>query len=440
MAWFEFKQDIDFMGTRRWFVGGSALVVLVAIVSMFVPGPRWGTDFSGGTEVEVALNTKVEAGQLREAIGKLGFEDPEIVAVEGGLPNHFLVRVKEVSAFSDSQRRTIEQALCLEREGLETEGAALGEACPEELRTTDVSFSPGGEKVTARYKTPVCGEPQEQLKCPAKAAIAEQLRSARLEKLGLALAGLELQSTRENPRVTSERDNKVEFFWKSKGDQIMDGLRASLGAAAVPSHALRIEWIGPKAGKQLRDAAVTSIVLSLLFIMIYVALRFDIRFAPGGIFALIHDVIIAAGAMVLFRREVTLSTVAALLTIIGFSINDTVVIYARLRENLGKHRKLSFPKIINRSITETLGRTIKTSTTTSLALVPFLFWGTGVIRDFAFTLLVGFAAGVYSTIYIASPVTEWIDRRVFGRALGRRKRRMRKPKSADAPTGAVAGA
>ncbi|MSP25067.1 MAG: protein translocase subunit SecF [Myxococcales bacterium] len=440
MAWFAFKNDIDFMGMRRWFIGGSALVVLVAVIGMFYPGPRWGTDFVGGTEVEVALTTPVQAPQLREAISKAGFDDPEIVTVDGGIPNHFLVRVKEVSAFSDVQRRGLEDALCLEREG---EPVKHGDACPEELRTTDVSFSPGGEKVTVRYKAGVCGEAQDKVKCPANAAIAQQLSSERVKKLGLSVAGLELATGRVNPLVTSERDKKVEFFFKSRGDQIMDGLRASLGATAVPERALRIEWIGPKAGRQLRDAAITSIALSLLFIMLYVALRFDIRFAPGGIIALIHDVIIAIGAMVLFQREVTLSTVAGALTIIGFSINDTVVIFDRIRENLGKYRKLSFPKIINRSITETLGRTIKTSTTTSIALLPFLFWGTGVIRDFAFMLLVGFAAGVYSTIFIASPLTEWIDRKMFSRTLDMRKRRVRrstKDKDAVAPGDPVLGA
>jgi preprotein translocase subunit SecF len=171
----------------------------------------------------------------------------------------------------------------------------------------------------------------------------------------------------------------------------------------------------------------------MVFIMAYVALRFDLRFAPGGIIALVHDVVIALGAMALTQREVTLSTVAALLTIVGYSINDTVIVYDRIRENLPKHRGMTFPEIINLSISEMLGRTIITSFVTSLSLVCFLFWGTGVIRDFAFTLLVGMAFGTFSSIYIAAPVTEWIDRRFFRSSAERRKpvTRTRATKRAD---------
>jgi preprotein translocase subunit SecF len=158
--------------------------------------------------------------------------------------------------------------------------------------------------------------------------------------------------------------------------------------------------------------------------MLYVAIRFDVRFAPGGIVALIHDVGIALGAMVLTGREITLSTVAALLTIVGYSITDTVVVYDRIRENLAKHRNMSFSQVINYSISEMLGRTIIVSGVTSLSLLAFLFWGTGVLRDFAFTLLVGIVVGTYSSIYIAAPLTEWIDRRFFPAATRVRKKRV----------------
>ena len=237
--------------------------------------------------------------------------------------------------------------------------------------------------------------------------------------------------------VQNPRDNRVEFYFKSKGAQIMDGLRKGLGAEAVPATPLRIEWIGAKAGSQLRDAAIKSITIAVIVIMLYIAFRFDMRFAPGAIAALVHDVFLAMGAMVLARREVTLSTVAALLTIVGYSINDTVVVYDRIRENLGRYRKMSFPKVINRSVTEMLGRTIKTSMSTALALLPFLFFGSGVIRDFAFTLLVGVAVGTYSSIYVAAPLTELIDRRVFGTSIKRKKRRVRRKKKDASPSSEV---
>src|SRR4030095_6391892 len=170
-----------------------------------------------------------------------------------------------------------------------------------------------------------------------------------------------------------------------------------------------VEWIGPKAGAQLRDAAIKSIGVAIFFIMADIAFRFDLRFAPGGIVALVHDVGIALGAMVLTRKEITLPTVAAMLTIVGYSITDTVVVYDRIRENLGRHRGKSFSNVINLSISEMFGRTIISSGVTSLSMVMFLVWGTGVIKDFAFCLLVGIIVGTYSSIYVAAPLTEWID-------------------------------
>ena len=261
--------------------------------------------------------------------------------------------------------------------------------------------------------------------CPPREDIVAQLSGN--------ISGVELRPGANNPVVQNPRDNRVEFFFKSKGDQMMDGLRTALGPEAVPEQPLRVEWIGAKAGSQLRDAAIKSISIAVIVIMLYIAFRFDMRFAPGAIMALVHDVFLAVGAMVLARREVTLSTVAALLTIVGYSINDTVVVYDRIRENLGKYRKMTFPKVINRSITEMLGRTIKTSMSTALALLPFLFFGTGVIHDFAFTLLIGVLVGTYSSMYVAAPLTEFIDRRFFGTSIKRKKRRIkRNKKSADA--------
>jgi preprotein translocase subunit SecF len=202
----------------------------------------------------------------------------------------------------------------------------------------------------------------------------------------------------------------------------------------VPAQALRVEWIGPRAGAQLRDSAIKSVLVSLLFIMAYVAFRFDLRFAPGGIIALAHDVGIALGAMVITQREITLSTVAALLTIVGYSITDTVVVYDRVRENLGKHRDKSFAQIINLSISEMLGRTILVSGATLLSMIMFFIWGTGALKDFAFTLVVGILVGTYSSIYVAAPLTEWIDRRFFGASGYKRKKvsRTRVQKRADA--------
>lgn len=403
-------RQFDFMGKRWLFIGISAVLLLLSIISFFVPGPRLGTDFKGGTEVEVAFKTPVSAAEVREAVGKAGFDSPDVVSVtDPANPNRYLIRVHEVSVLSEEQKQGLRDRMCL----LPDDAAVPEDRCPPAVRASEVKFSPGGEKISARYDV-----------APDLEGIKKQLEG---------IPGIELRAGENNPVLVSERDNKVEIHLKSRGDQLMDGLREHLGADKVPENALRVEWIGPKAGAQLRDAAIKSVVVTLFFIMAYIAFRFDIRFAPGGILALVHDVAIALGAMIITQREITLTTVAALLTIVGYSITDTVVVYDRIRENLAKRRDMSFAAVINYSLSEMLGRTILVSVSTLLSLIMFFFWGTGVLKDFAFTLVVGIAAGTYSSIYVAAPLTEWIDRGFFGSA-GKRKKvsRVRSQKRADA--------
>ena len=419
--WFDWeKHDLDFMGTRRYFIGVSVIVCALCFVVLWKPGLRLGTDFVGGTEVEVSFKQPLDPNQIREAVEKAGFHSPEVVKDRTDeSANRFLIRVQEVSTLTDEQKTHLQNALCMASD----DGTPRAD-CPEGLRTVEVKFSPGGDKVMARYEKEVCGTPTPDVQCPAREDVAKQLVGK--------VPGIQMRPGPNNPLVSNPRNNSVEFRLQGKADQIMAGLVSELGADKVPTTPDRAEWIGPKAGKQLRDAAIISISLSLLIIMLYVTFRFDIRFAPGGIVALMHDVLIAVGAMVVTQREMTLSGVAALLTVVGFSMNDTVVIYDRIRENLGKYRHMTFPQLINRSVTETLSRTFRTSTTAMAAIVPFMFYGTQVIKDFAFAMFVGMVAGIYSTIFIASPITDWLDRKFFGRKLSKRRRVRRKKKEATA--------
>jgi preprotein translocase subunit SecF len=390
-------RQFDFMSKRRYFVGGSVLLLLLSLLFCFTPGLKLGTDFKGGTEVEVALTVPVAPADVRAAVHRAGFESPDVVSVTDPThPNRFLIRVQEVSALSAEQSRIVRDKLCFFAHESEIDEAR----CPPAVRATEVRISPGGDKITMRYEN-----------APDLAAIARQL--AGIDGVRLRASGAVV--------IASERDHKVDAHLESRGEQLMAGLRQELGADKVPEQALRIEWIGPKAGAQLRNAAISSVAISLIFVMAYVAFRFDLRFAPGGIVALVHDVGIALGAMAITQREITISTVAAMLTIVGYSINDTVIVYDRIRENLARHRSMAFPAVINLSISEMLGRTIITSGVTALSMLAFLWWGTGVLKDFAFTLLVGIAVGTYSSIYIAAPITEWIDHRFFHGSASKRK-------------------
>ena len=177
------------------------------------------------------------------------------------------------------------------------------------------------------------------------------------------MSGVSLRASSTNPQVLNPRDHRVEIQLLSKGDQLVERLRDKLGAEAVPADAaLRVEWVGPKAGKQLRDSARNAIAIAIVFIMLYLAFRFDLRFAPGVIVAVRPRRDGASSACSsCFHKEITLSTIAAVITVIGYSMNDTVVVYDRIRENLGRHRGKSFAQIINMSVSETLSRTILTS-------------------------------------------------------------------------------
>jgi preprotein translocase subunit SecF len=166
----------------------------------------------------------------------------------------------------------------------------------------------------------------------------------------------------------------------------------------------RIEVVGPKVGKDLTRKALLAIIFSWIGILIYVGVRFEFRYALGGIIALVHDVLITITFLSVFDKEFDLNIVAALLTIIGYSINDTIVIFDRIRENTRKNMKMSLLEVINVSVNQTLSRTILTSLTVFIVLLILFFFGGAVIHDFTFALLVGTVAGVYSTVFIASPI------------------------------------
>ncbi|HEY4158227.1 MAG TPA: protein translocase subunit SecF, partial [Polyangiaceae bacterium] len=188
-----------------------------------------------------------------------------------------------------------------------------------------------------------------------------------------------------------------------------------LGVDTVPDTALRTEWIGPRAGAQLRDSAVKSVAISIVLIMAYIAFRFDLRFAPGSVVAMTHDALGTIGILIVLGKEINLTTIAAVLTIVGYSVNDTVIVYDRVRENFTKLRGTSFFQLINISTSEMLGRTILTSSTVVISLLAFFIWGTGELKDFSLALVIGVVLGTYSSIYVALPLTEWLDHTLFSK-------------------------
>jgi preprotein translocase subunit SecF len=212
---------------------------------------------------------------------------------------------------------------------------------------------------------------------------------------------------------------------KSSGDleEMSKTIQTSLQEyfKANPLEIRRVEVVGPKVGRDLKEKALLAVGLSLLAILIYVAWRFkQVSYGLGGIVALFHDVIVTYGAISIAGIEYSLNVMAVILTIIGFSINDTIVIFDRVREDVKKFRKEDLKTIFNTAINETLGRTILTSGTVMMVVLILFFFGGPVIHDFAFALIVGLITGTYSTVYIASPVVLFWEKYVSkGKKRGR---------------------
>ena len=175
----------------------------------------------------------------------------------------------------------------------------------------------------------------------------------------------------------------------------------------------RVEYVAPRVGDELRRDGLFAILIACLMILIYIAFRFSTRFAPGAVVALVHDVGATAGIFVIFGLEFDLRVLAALLAIVGYSLNDTIIIYDRIRENMELHTKHDLVDVLNRSVNQTLSRTVLTSGTTMVAVLALLIVGGTVIRPFAIAMAIGIVVGTYSSVFIAAPTLLWLETR-FG--------------------------
>jgi preprotein translocase subunit SecF len=234
----------------------------------------------------------------------------------------------------------------------------------------------------------------------------------------LNLGGLVVQTFGDEANEFLVRAANTSSELEGMNQSIKQTLSDKYGAEMVDMR--RSEMVGPKVGADLREKGFLAIVYAMIGILFYITWRFEFRFAVGAIVALIHDVGITIGMFSLFGKEIDLPIIAAFLAIIGYSLNDTIIVYDRIRENMGKLSKENFSHIINRSINETLSRTILTSGTTLMVVAALFIFGGGVIHNFAFALLIGVMVGTYSSIFIASPLLiYWEDIKAAKKAAGR---------------------
>ena len=217
------------------------------------------------------------------------------------------------------------------------------------------------------------------------------------------------------------RVEKKETDLQALQQTVEEALKSRFGEKSLELR--RTELVGPKVGAELRKKGIYAVLYAILGILVYITWRFEFRFAVGAILAVLHDTLITIGVFSIMNKEIDLPIVAAILTIIGYSINDTIVVFDRIRENMRRIRRQSIDRVINGSINETLSRTLLTSVTTLIVVAALFILGGPVIHNFAFALIIGVAVGTYSSIYIASPAilywetirTRLVQKRMAGR-------------------------
>jgi preprotein translocase subunit SecF len=382
------NHNIEFAGRMNLFLGLSMCLVVLSLLMLpinhFWRGHvlNFNVELRGGTELQVVFNQPQDAAKIRSAMDKGGFPGTDVVAMKGeaAFPNTYLLRFGAVSPVSEKQAVALEEAL----------KAKLG---ADAVRKFD--FSEGGDKIYIRFN---------------KAVETSDIAGVFQEK-----------GVRNNTvqRFGRPEDNTFEIILVGLNVEVTHALEASLGQGAVkeiPS----VGSVGAKAGAELQAGGAKSLLFAIALIMLYIAVRFDFRYGPGTVVSLLHDAILVLGAFAITYREFSLTTIAAILTVIGYSMNDTIVVFDRIRENASRLRDKKFDRIVNISINETLSRTILTSATVFFVTLAMNIWGTGVIRDFAFAMNVGVIVGTYSSIFVAAPILIWLNRRFFKtQAVGR---------------------
>jgi preprotein translocase subunit SecF len=238
-----------------------------------------------------------------------------------------------------------------------------------------------------------------EVRMPGQAADLGAMR-ATLGDLGLGEVALQTFGSENDVLIRVQRQEGDEGAQQAAVQKVQAALKEQFGEVDYR----RVEFVGPKVSEDLFWAGAQAVLYSIVAILIYVWFRFEWQYGIGAVLALIHDTVTTIGLFSLLGLEFNLSTVAAILTIVGYSLNDTVVIYDRIRENLRKYKTMPMTELLDRSINETLARTVMTAVTTLLALVALAVFGGPVIRDFTIAMIWGVIIGCYSTVYIATPV------------------------------------
>ncbi len=378
-----FRQtNINFLKYKWWAIGASWLLITVGMFAVFVQkGLKFGIDFAGGTQIAVRFAQRPDLDRIRKILDSANLGDTGIQRYEEAEKNEVLIRVQQQRQEGRDVSHDVQNAL---RTGL------LGPA--EDTSKLDLNRE-GRDTLAGRL---VAADPD-------RAAGRPDITPA--EYYG-----------RMAERIIAYRSEVGIFHSTADFDRIPElsaPVRAWLKASGYPGPfvLLSAENVGPQVGADLRKKAVLAVFWSIAGMLAYIAIRFrSLPFGVGAVVALIHDTLITVGLLALLGREFNLVVVAALLTLVGYSVNDTVVVYDRVRENQRTPKKESLESVINRSINQTLSRTVLTSGATMLVVIALYFLGGEVLNTFALTLIIGIIVGTYSSIYVASAIVViWKD-------------------------------
>lgn len=367
-----FKQPkIKFLNYKYFAFALSGIIILAGLLNMTVgKGLKFGIDFTGGTFIRIKFREPIKIEEIRAKLSPKGLGDSIIQEIEKGQREY--------------QIRTA---------GLIKRGEKPG----EEIETHVII---GNMVVEALQKPEDLAQLEKGLK---------DLNSVdHNELVNLLAQGFPDEAEEIARKIIKLRDEKgiIESFDDLRGiglkEEIIKFLQENsfLGSLCVLSR----ETVGPQAGKELRKKAILATVWALIGMLIYIALRFKVAYGVAGVLTLIHDVLVTLSIYSFTNREINLPIIAAILTLVGYSINDTIVIFDRVRENLKILRKLPLEELMNVSINQTLSRTILTAVTSLMAVLLLFLFGGKVINDFAFTLLIGLFVGTYSSIYQSCPI------------------------------------
>lgn len=369
----EFFQSpsIDWISKKWHFILVSILLSTVGIVSLIAKGgPRYGVDFRGGTVVEVKFQETPSLDRIRSALDSQGLDGITLQQLGDAADNEILIGL-DLSAESETELDAGRQAIL----------AALAQEFGADEKP---SWHEAGDSSLTDYLI-AAGIDPEQARTAAAGVVAFRDSPPRS---GLIAAFEDL--------------NQVEGVTPQMIQAFQDGY-------SLPDFAVRnVELVGPKVGAALRRQALMATLLGLGSMLVYIAFRFEWIFGLAAVIAVLHDVVITVGFLSMFDREISLTIIASLLTLVGFSVNDTIVVFDRMRENVRLMRRERFSTVANLSINQTLSRTVLTSGLAFLTVLSLFLFGGEVLNGFAFTLLVGILIGTYSSVAVASPlVASW---------------------------------